>query len=146
MEIERKYLIRELPAGLDTAPYADIWQAYISTAPVIRIRQKGDRFELTCKGKGKLAREELNLPISQDQFDHLRTKIEGRPIEKRRYKLPCPPYTIELDIFHGHMEGLILAEVEFPSLEEADRFVPPAWFGREVTEDSRYHNAAMSRL
>lgn len=55
-------------------------------------------------------------------------------------------YTIELDIFHGALEGLIYAEVEFPSVEEATAFRPPSWFLREVTEDGAYTNAALSRL
>ena len=70
-------------------------------------------------------------------------KIDGHPITKRRYMIPYEPYTIELDIFEGHMKGLIMAEVEFPSVDEANSFTPPSWFGEDVTEDGRYHNSNM---
>lgn len=59
----------------------------------------------------------------------------------------CAPAThmIELDIFRGALDGIILAEVEFASIEEAESFLPPEWFGEDVTYDGRYHNSAMSR-
>ena len=53
--------------------------------------------------------------------------------------------TVELDVFQGYYEGLILAEVEFPSLEEAQKFVPPAWFGRDVTLSGEYQNSRLSQ-
>ena len=90
-----------------------------------------------------MAREELEAALTKGAYEHLLEKIDGHPITKRRYLIPLDPYTVELDIFSGHMDGLIMAEVEFPSIEEADAFVPPAWFGADVTEDNRYHNSNM---
>lgn len=60
MEIERKYLIRELPENLETYAYHDIEQAYLCTAPVVRIRRQDDRYILTYKSSGMMAHEEYN--------------------------------------------------------------------------------------
>ena len=142
MEIERKFLIKELP-DLSKYEYVDIQQGYLNVSPVVRIRKKNDKYIITYKGSGLLAREEIEAELTQVAYEHLLEKIDGHPITKRRYIIPLDPYTIELDIFSGHMEGLIMAEVEFPSLEEADAFTPPSWFGDDVTEDRRYHNSNM---
>ncbi|MCR4567143.1 MAG: CYTH domain-containing protein [Pseudobutyrivibrio sp.] len=142
MEIEKKFLIKDLP-DLSKYEYIDIEQGYLSTNPVIRIRKKNDKYVLTYKGSGLMVREEIEAALTKEAYYHLLEKIDGRSITKRRYLIPYESYTIELDVFSGHKEGLIMAEVEFPTVEEADSFTPPAWFGKEVTEDSRYHNSNM---
>lgn len=142
MEIERKYLIKELP---DLAQYTShhITQGYLNTNPVVRVREDGDKYYLTYKGKGLLAREEANLPLTKEAFEHLVEKSDGKIIRKTRYLIPFEPYTIELDVFEGDHAPLIMAEVEFPSIEEANAFTPPEWFGEEVTNDPAYHNSNM---
>ncbi len=142
MEIEKKYLIKELP-DLSKYEYLEIEQGYLSTHPVVRIRKKNDDYILTYKGSGMLAHEEIEAALTKEAYEHLATKIDGYLITKKRYLIPLAPYTIELDVFAGHMDGLIMAEVEFPSIEEADSFTPPSWFGTEVTNDRRYHNSNM---
>ena len=142
MEIERKFLIKELP-DLSKYKFTEIEQGYLSTQPVVRIRKKGDKYILTYKGSGLMAREEIEANISEEGYKHLAEKIDGNLITKKRYFIPLDPYTIELDIFEGHMAGLIMAEVEFPDEEEANSFTPPAWFGEDVTNDRRYHNSNM---
>ena len=142
MEIERKFLIKELP-DLSKYDYVDIEQGYLCTHPVVRIRKKNDKFILTYKGSGLMAREEIEAELTEDAYKHLRDKIDGHPITKRRYLIPFEPYTIELDVFEGHKSGLIMAEVEFPTIEEANNFVPPEWFGEDVTQDRSYHNSNM---
>lgn len=142
MEIERKFLIKELP-DLNKYESKHITQGYLNTNPVVRVREDGDKYYLTYKGKGLLAREEANLPLTKEAFEHLITKADGKIIEKTRYLIPCDPYTIELDVFEGAHAPLIMAEVEFPSIEEANSFTPPKWFGEEVTNDPRYHNSNM---
>ncbi len=142
MEIERKFLIKELP-DLSQYSYVDIEQGYLSTQPVLRIRKKNDKYILTYKGAGLMAREEIEADLTKEAYDHLKEKIDGHLISKRRYLIPLDPYTIELDVFSGHMSGLIMAEVEFPDIASADSFAPPAWFGKDVTSDSRYHNSNM---
>lgn len=140
MEIERKFLVNELP-DLSKYPSKKIIQAYISIKPVIRIRQMNDDFFLTIKSQGSISREEYEIPISEDEFHALWPKIEGVPIEKIRYFIPLNDHlTAELDVFSGQLSGLITAEVEFPSLDASNTFIPPHWFGEDISLDHRYKN------
>lgn len=145
MEIERKYLIRELPEHLEQYPCRQIEQGYLSTDPVVRIRRTDEEYTLTYKGEGFMVREEYNLPLNREAFLHLREKIDGILIKKRRYLIPLGTYTIELDVFEGELAPLLLAEVEFETEDQANAFVPPAWFGEDVTFSSAYHNSTLSR-
>ncbi len=88
----------------------------------------------------------VSEPLSEKSFAHLAAKTDGQPVTKTRYRIPLPPYTVELDVFEGAHAGLWMAEVEFPSLEEAENFTPPAWFGEEVTYDKRYRNTYLAGL
>ena len=146
MEIERKYLVKTLPQDLGQYPCRQIEQGYLCTDPVVRIRRSDDSYTLTYKGRGLMVREEYNLPLNAEAFAHLREKIDGILIQKRRFLIPlAEKYTIELDIFDGELSPLILAEVEFPSEEEANSFVPPEWFGEDVTFSTAYHNSTLSQ-
>lgn len=146
MEIERKWLVRELP-DLSGAKSETICQAYLCTGPVIRVRQQGNRYILTVKGGGLMAREELNLPLDEQTFYRLLAKAEGRIIKKTRYFLPLEDgLMVELDHFESPMDGLYLAEIEFPSVEAAEAYPGLPWFGEDVTQDTRYHNSVMSRM
>ena len=145
MEIERKFLPPVIPENLNEYPFHLIEQAYLCTHPVVRIRRQDDDYILTYKGGGKLIREEYNLPLNAKAYEHLKTKADGNIIRKRRYKIPLPPYTVELDVFEEPFNDMAMAEVEFPTAEEAASFVPPAWLGEDVTIDSRFHNSTMSR-
>ncbi|MCM1161104.1 MAG: CYTH domain-containing protein [Roseburia sp.] len=144
MEIERKFLIKSLPAQLETCSKKHLEQAYLCTAPVIRIRQEGDEYVLTYKGNGLMVREEYNLPLTKEAYIHLKEKADGNVIMKTRYYLPEKNgLTIELDIFEGIHAPLIMAEVEFPNEEAAASYLPPDWFDKEVTNDPAYHNSNM---
>ena len=145
MEIERKYLIHTIPFDLSSFPFRTIEQGYLCTNPVVRIRKDNDRYELTYKSRGMMIREEHNLPLTAEGYEHLKTKIDGICIEKTRYMIPLSDsLTIELDIFDGELAPLILAEVEFPSEDEANNFTPPEWFTEDVTYSGKYHNSYMS--
>ena len=146
MEIERKYLIHTLPDHLENYPCRLIEQGYLNTSPVIRIRRDNQKYELTYKSRGLMAREEYNLPLDEASYEHLKEKIDGRLIRKKRYMIPLTSeLTIELDLFEGHLAPLVLAEVEFPSQEKAESFIPPEWFGEDVTFSGKYHNSVLSR-
>lgn len=146
MEIERKFLIKQIPKHLENYPHDVISQAYISTDPVIRIRQKNQRYILTIKSSGLLAREEVEMPLSKESFEHLYTKIDGIFIEKVRYKIPEKHgFLIELDVFKGVYDGFIMAEIEFPDLDTANHYHAPEWFGTDVTMDPRFHNSSLSK-
>ncbi len=145
MEIERKFLIKQLPADLDSYSFHMIEQAYLCTDPVIRVRKEDDQYYMTYKGKGLLAREEYNLPLNQKAYEQLKTKAEGNLIAKKRVLIPYLEYVIELDLFAEPFAPLQLAEVEFETEEAAHSFTPPDWFGQDVTNDPNYHNSNMSR-
>ena len=117
MEIERKFLIKQIPEGCTSFPCRQIEQAYLNTDPVVRVRRDNDDYYLTYKGKGLLSREEYNLPLNKEAYEHLLAKADG----------------------------IILAEVEFASEEEAKAFNPPAWFGEDVTFSGEYHNSRLSK-
>ena len=147
MEIERKYLIKSLPDDYKDYPHRELEQGYLSVNPVVRVRRADDDFILTYKGRGLMVREEYNLPLTQESYLHLRSKADGILIRKIRYKIPyLEKYTIELDIFLDELAPLMLAEVEFETEEEANAFVPPDWFGEDVTFSEKYHNSTLSRM
>ena len=163
MEIERKYLVGSLPENLDAFPHVEIEQGYLCTSPTLRIRRMGDSFILTVKEKmhsltSAIVNREEEFFLSSESYARLRGKCEGIMVEKTRYRIPLSSsspklgegdrsegvveeYVAELDIFHGRHEGLLLVEVEFPSLEAANAFTPPAWFGQDVSNDPRYRNS-----
>ena len=120
MEIERKFLIKSLPDNLESYSCDTLIQAYISTEPVIRVRQKNEDYILL-------------------------SKKDGISIKKKRYKIPDTPYLIELDVFEGDYNGFCMAEVEFSDIDSANAYNAPAWFGPEVTMDSRFHNSSLSK-
>lgn len=147
MEIERKFLIKKLPYNLTSYKARKIEQAYLCTDPVVRVRRDNDDYYLTYKSKGMLVREEYNLPLTKEAYGHLLAKADGNIITKTRYEIPEKDnLTIELDVFEGKFDGLLLAEVEFASEEEALGYIPPEWFGEDVSNSTKYHNSTLSRL
>jgi CYTH domain-containing protein len=160
MEIERKYTLKSLPENLEQYPTLHIEQAYLNVNPVVRVRKENDQYYMTYKGSGLMAREESNLALNEESYYHLREKADGNIISKKRYLIPLkhpgfkkgfptPPadysLTIELDVFDPPFAPLIIAEVEFGSKEAAEAFLPPDWFGEDVTYRKEYHNSYMSR-
>lgn len=147
MEIERKFIPIELPEDLNQFEHHKIEQAYLNTAPVIRIRKQDDEYILTYKGGGMMAREEYNLPLNKESYYHLLEKADGNVITKTRFNIPIHDNLIaELDIFEGKFADMALIEVEFNSIEQANNFTPPEWFGEDVTHDKRFHNSYLSRI
>ncbi len=146
MEIERKFLIHKLQDNLNAYPFQLLEQAYLCTDPVVRVRRSDDIYTLTYKSKGLMSREEYNLPLTAESYEHLKKKADGNIIRKKRFRIPLPDeLTIELDLFDTPFEELILAEVEFISEEQAHSFLPPDWFGEEVTWSTEYHNSTLSQ-
>ena len=146
MEIERKYLLKKLPDDLDTYRHRHLEQGYLCTAPVVRIRKDDDRYELTYKSGGMMVRQEYNLLLTKDSYEHLKKKVDGRLITKKRYMIPYEKYMVELDVFENDLAPLVLAEVEFETEEEANSFTPPEWFGKDVTFSKAYHNSVLSQI
>lgn len=145
-EIERKFLVRgPVPEGLVGRP---IRQGYITAASdtaEVRLRQKGEACFLTIKSGGGLVRDEHEIAIGAAEFETLWQLTEGRRVEKTRYTgRLADGLEFELDVFEGHLAPLMLVEVEFPSEAAARAFIPPDWFGEDVTEDKSYRNSALA--
>lgn len=151
MEIEKKFLVKYLPEDLEKYPYDKIEQGYLCGNPVLRIRKRNNEYILTYKSRegvekaaGVCACIEEELALTEESFFHLKEKTDGIWIKKTRYQIPYEEFIIELDIFHEDYEGLVLAEVEFKSLTQSEKFIPPEWFGENVSDDMRYSNRVMS--
>lgn len=164
IEIERKFLLKKeaIPERFFTYPHKELVAAYLSSAPVIRIRREGGEYILTYKNHtadSPLARTEYNLPLDAASFEHLLPKADGNIIEKTRYYIPlaeaylkksrlpdfCRSLVVEMDLFAGRLSPLAVAEVEFQSEEDAAAFTPPEWFGRDVSLDPAYTNVSLSQ-
>ncbi|OQA04788.1 MAG: Uridine kinase [bacterium ADurb.Bin400] len=153
-EIERKFIVAERPAILDSNPEVEtveIRQGYISVSKddnVVRVREEagseGVRYTLAVKGPGDKDREETEGEISKALFESLWATTKGRHVNKTRYKIPREGAEIDFDIYKDDLEGLMTAEVEFDSLEEADEFFVPEWFSLEVTADQAYKNVNLA--
>ena len=145
MEIERKFLVNELLDDLDNYENKEIEQSYISIDPVIRLRKSNKEYYLTVKSKGHLAREEFEISLTKDQYQNLLLKVDGgQLISKVRYIIPIENnLAAELDVYKGVLEGLLTVEVEFATKKEAEKFLPPEWFGSEVTYEKVYKNSEL---
>ncbi|HWC86678.1 MAG TPA: CYTH domain-containing protein [Solirubrobacteraceae bacterium] len=148
MEIERKFLIPSPPADLERFPCTRIEQAYVALDPAgteVRIRRRAGETSLTVKGGRGRARAEEEIAIEPERFARLWELGGERTLEKRRYEISAgDELTIELDVYDGALAGLVTAEVEFPSVEDAERFATPSWFGAEVTEEDAYKNQRLA--
>lgn len=145
MEIEKKFMVKKLP-DLEKYDRHIITQAYLCTDPTVRIRRQDDDYYMTYKGKGLLAHEEYNLPLTKEGYEHLLTKADGYVISKTRYLIPIKNnLTVELDVFDKPFAPLIMAEVEFPDMETANAYQPESWLGVEVTGRKEFSNSNMSK-
>ncbi len=138
MEIERKFLVKALP-DLTLYKHSEIVQAYVES-PRIRVRKMDDKYYATKKSGGTIVREEIEWEISREEWEKYYNENKAVSIEKTRYFIPLDKYTAELDVYHGKNKGLLTVEVEFPTYSEALAFIPPDWFGRDVSENKEYSN------
>ena len=144
LEVERKFLVWEAPPELERRPSRAILQGYLAIEPdgtEVRLRRQDEYASLTVKRGGGRTRQELEIELTQAQFDRLWPLTEGRRVEKTRYVIGAGEgLVIELDLYSGTLAGLMAAEIEFADESAADAFEPPAWFGPEVTDDVTYKN------
>lgn len=146
MEIERKWLMDGFPVGaLPCTGEALMEQSYLCTQPTVRLRRtvrpESETFILCIKGKGTLAREEVELPLDKETYERLAALLPMAPIRKqfRTYRLPGGE-TLECSLVDpGADTAFYYAEVEFPTVEAARAFVPPAGLlGEEKTEEGGF--------
>jgi CYTH domain-containing protein len=145
MEIERKFLVdHSLWEQIEKPKPKRIVQAYLVNTPekTVRVRIKGVKGFLTIKGATKgITRSEFEYEIplhdAQDLIDQFAEKV----IEKERFEIPMGKHLWEVDVFHGKLEGLILAEIELQS--EDEEFEIPVWVLEEVSHDPEYFNSKL---
>ena len=144
VEIERKFLVRgddwrALGTGMTYR------QGYLSTVPErsVRVRLVRDKGYLTIKGIAVgVSRVEYEYEIPADEAGELLDNLCEHPlIEKTRYRIDCNDLTWEIDEFEGDNAGLVVAEVELETVDQA--IALPDWIGEEVTGDARYYNASL---
>lgn len=145
LEIERKFLVDGGFRDRATS-VSHIVQGYISSARgrTVRVRLRDDRGYLTIKGpsdEAGLARYEFEKEITVDEARELLQICEPGIIDKKRYLVPAGRHVFEVDEFFGENAGLVVAEVELRSADEA--FERPDFLGREVTGDRRYYNSML---
>ena len=141
-EIERKFRVKG-DSWRALAKGTTYRQGYLNSVKerTVRIRTVGDKAFLTIKGLTVGAtRTEYEYEIPMADCNAMLDALAERPlIEKKRYKVGFGGLTWEIDEFFGENAGLIVAEVELKSEDQA--FKKPDWVGDEVTGDPRYFNA-----
>lgn len=148
IEIERKFLVVSDNFVEEATSIERIVQGFLNTDEerTVRVRKVGDMGYLTIKGKSNKAgttRYEWEKEISVEEANELLEICLKPLIDKTRHKIPSGDYLFEVDVFHGENKGLIVAEVELNS--ENDAFEKPTWLGAEVTGDIKYYNSQLGK-
>ena len=147
-EIERKFLPKSTPTDLAKFPHRHIEQGYLVATPdgrQVRLRRTQDSCTLTFKTADGAVREEREIEITAEQFAALWPATAGRRLTKERYEIPWNGLTIEVDVYRGVNQGIVVAEVEFADQTQCEQFRSPDWFGEEVTDNPHYSNVVLAR-
>lgn len=132
-EIERKFLVNDLPFDPERYPHVEIEQGYLALEPEgneVRLRNMAGQYFFTVKSQGGLVREEYEVELTKEQFETLWPGTTARRLQKNRYLFD----SFEIDIYKGRLQGLLVAEIEFEGEEQARSFEQPDWLGQEVTQ------------
>jgi CYTH domain-containing protein len=148
VEIERKFLLTSLPDAVRAVPGERVEQGYLaigSDGVEVRVRRRAGACTLTVKSGPGETRVEEELALEPAQFASLWELSAGRRVEKTRHVLELSEgVSAEVDVYAGALEGLLTAEVEFPSEAASRSFSPPDWFGDDVTGEARYANQSLA--
>jgi len=146
IEIERKFLVRNIDWGTPLSSRR-IEQGYLFIADdrTMRVRRSDNNYSITLKVQGEgLSRNEIETDIDAAQGQKMLDQLcVERAIQKTRHVILHEGDTWEIDVFDGANAGLTVAEIELRSEEQT--FALPSWAGPEVTDDTRFFNAALSR-
>lgn len=147
LEIERKFMVAEgwqVPPGTTGE---QLRQAYLSppgAAVEFRVRARRDVHVMTVKTfdatSGAMVRQEVEFEIDEAVFTQLWELAGGDCLSKYRWNVPLERHVATVDVYDGHLAGRRVVEVEFDSVEEAESFRPPDWFGEEVTGSPAWSN------
>jgi CYTH domain-containing protein len=146
IEIERKFLLDGLPPALAFARRTAMLQGYLALDgdTEVRVRRTAAGAKLTIKHGAGEVRVEEEMVLDSRQADALWELTNGRRLQKSRREMRVEGVSVSVDEYAGALDGLIVAEVEFDDEDASAAFTPPAWFGREVTDDARYKNRSLS--
>lgn len=143
IELERTFLIKKVPENLKDCKSIEILDIYIPQSiehPILRIRKRGDVFEITKKApmekspRDSSEQEEQTISLSEKEFSELAT-LEGKRFRKVRYYYPVNNNTAEIDVYLDDLEGLVLVDFEFSSNEEKNNFAMPDFCLVDVTQE-----------
>jgi len=146
-EIERKFLVPDIPRPDPAGAGGRLRQGYLAVdGPVeVRLRLDDGGARLTVKAGAGLHRSEVEVPLGEADAAQLWPLTEGRRVEKVRHLVALDAGQVaEVDVYEGDLDGLCTVEVEFPTTDAADAFVPPTWFGAELTGRPGWSNAALA--
>lgn len=142
IELELTYLAKSLPAGIETVTPKRLKDVYVpdieGVHPRLRIRRKGDKFEITKKipisENDASAHTELTIPLDQQEFEALE-RTSNKLVEKDRYNISIEGHAAEVDVFTGDLEGLVVIDFEFDTEEQKSSFVAPDVCLADVTQE-----------
>ena len=141
IEFEKTYLAKSIPEGLERAKREEIIDIYIPKSkehPVIRIRKKGNKYEITKKvpiNEDRSVQKEQTIILTEEEFKEF-SKLEGKVVRKIRFYYNYNGRTAEIDVFKGGLQGLILVDFEFKSEEEKKGFAMPEFCLADVTQEN----------
>ena len=141
LELEKTYLARHLPEGLSGCEYKELLDIYVPESvehPRLRIRQKGSKYEITKKTplvKGDASQHtEQTISLEEAEFKAL-AQVKSKKVYKSRYFYKYNGFTAEIDVFRDGLEGLVLVDFEFSTVEEMKEFKIPDFCLADVTQE-----------
>jgi len=140
IELEKTFLLKYIPEKLKNCKSVEILDIYIPKVvehPILRIRKKGNIFEMTKKAPVKddsSEQGEQTIPLSKEEFSEL-SKLEGKRLRKIRYYYPVDDKTAEIDFYLDDLEGLVLVDFEFNSIENKAKFIMPDFCLADITHE-----------
>lgn len=147
-EIERKFLLNDLPHSLSYRKKEDIRQGYLTSdnGNEVRIRQKGEYYSRIVKEGSKKDRIKTKTNLSKKEFKTLWHDSGKSQLIKTRYHYSWEGYKLVVDQFHGSLKGLFTAEIGFKTKKKSRDFMEPPFFREEISFDPRYKSHYLAEL
>lgn len=139
LEIERKFLVVNDRWREHVSAKQELKDGFLSRDgdKKVRVRSFGDRATLAVKSRAAgMRRDEFEYEIPVADAEAMLGLCGEMVVEKTRHIVPWLGHNWEVDVYHGVLEGIVIAEIELTS--ESAVFERPSWVGAEVTNDSRY--------
>ncbi|MEI6479922.1 MAG: hypothetical protein WCO12_00145 [bacterium] len=144
IELEKTYLLKYFPEGFEKCISKEIKDIYIpkeSEHSVLRIRQNGDKFEITKKqptqGVDSSEQYEHTISLTKEEFAALE-QVQGKKVRKIRYYYDHSGTKAEIDVFQDDLAGLVLVDFEFSNKEDKDNFKMPQFCLADITQDKSF--------